>query len=199
MSKQVLNIKKTTDETFWVTSGTDERSGYAVNIKEGTCECPQNFHRGLYCKHQEVVDENLIIDEKILLEKCSNHESNKSLNCAFQQVMLDRGYICLPEYVWKKREAYDAMADDKKQRIIIEKINKNYHTECSEFHLFEPDEEKQLYLTNGLSKYNEGDDLFIMCKKDECFPEHEYVDIAEKVHICGLIKESGIIGKVNWD
>ncbi len=136
MSNQTLKIKETTPETYFVQSGTDERVGYTVNIKEGTCECPQNFHRGLYCKHQEVVDEHLIITERILIDECKNNESNKSLGCAFQQTMLDRGYICLPEYVWKKKEAYDAMPDEKKLKIIIDKVDKNNHFGCSEFHLF---------------------------------------------------------------
>ncbi len=46
----------TTDETATVPSQSDERILYTVNFKEETCECPQNFHRHVYCKHLEAVD-----------------------------------------------------------------------------------------------------------------------------------------------
>ena len=46
----------TTDETATVQSQSDERKIYTVNFREETCECPQNFHRHVYCKHLEAVD-----------------------------------------------------------------------------------------------------------------------------------------------
>lgn len=142
MSKQILNIKQTTPETFWVTSGTDERVGYTVNIKEGTCECPQNFHRGLYCKHQEIVDEHLISTEKIKVENCEIFgEDDEDLTCTFQQVMIDREYILIEssvgKEVWKKKEAYENMAEKGLTEIKLEVVDKHLHSNCTEFHLFD--------------------------------------------------------------
>lgn len=202
---QTMTITKTTDETYFVASESDERKGYAINIKEGTCECPQYEHRGLYCKHQDGVDDRLIMEGKIPSDKC-NVEEEKDINCAWQQVMLDRGYILYVNKkginVWKKREAYDAMSKDditlEKDILLEGSPDSMLHSGCERFHLFKQ-EKKQLYLENGLSKYNEGDELFIQCPAKECFPEHEFVDIAEKVHICAILKEKTSFGAVNWD
>ncbi len=137
-----LTVKKTTDETFFVGSETDPRVGYTVNIKEGTCECPQYQHRGLYCKHQEVVDEWLIAKEIIKLDWCEA-ESEYDLTCAWQQVMIDRGYILFNDHrdihVWKKKEAWDKLADDKKGDIQLEGSpdRQFVHRTCRHFHLFD--------------------------------------------------------------
>ncbi len=159
MSKQVLNIKQTTPETFFVQSGTDERVGYTVNIKEGICECPQNKYRGAYCKHQEIVDEHLIATEKIPRDHCNERfiEVDRDMNCTFQQLMLDRDYILYEDekdvWHWKKREAYDAMDEMKKGEMILDESPdyQNTHKICAHFHLFDRESKlkgnKVVYLT----------------------------------------------------
>jgi len=58
---------------------------------------------------------------------------------------------------------------------------------------------KQLYLENGLSKYNEGDNCFLQCMYPNCFPEHEFEDVADKVKMCINLKEQSIFREATWD
>lgn len=146
MSKQILNLKQTTPETFFVTSGTDERVGYTVNIKEGTCDCPVNFHKGEYCKHMNTVDEYLMIQDKIPTDECEKCEpEDYNGNCQYQQVMFDRGYILFvikDKHTWKKKEAWEKMAEDKQGVIELGEVDRHpmVHGNCSHFHLFDQSE-----------------------------------------------------------
>ncbi len=138
-SELALTVKKTTDETFFVGSESDPRVGYTVNIREGTCECPQYQHRGLYCKHQDVVDDSLILSERIPIEECNSVDDGaKHLSCVFQNVMLDRGYIMIEDCKWKKKEFYEKMEESKKPEVWLSgSPDKLVHPKCKEYHLFE--------------------------------------------------------------
>lgn len=37
-------------------SFTDPRKMYTINIEEGSCDCPDNVHRGVNCMHMQAVD-----------------------------------------------------------------------------------------------------------------------------------------------
>ena len=44
------------------------------------------------------------------------------------------------------------------------------------------------------------DDCFIQCNRIECFPEHDFINIAERVQMCKYVKDgSYVFGKANWD
>jgi len=58
---------------------------------------------------------------------------------------------------------------------------------------------KQLFLENGQSKYNDGDTCFIQCYYTNCFAEHKFEEVADRVSMCEILKEQSILGKVTWD
>lgn len=43
------------------------------------------------------------------------------------------------------------------------------------------------------------DDCFIMCFYPNCFPEHDFEEIIERVQMCKILKEQSIFGEANWD
>lgn len=59
---------------------------------------------------------------------------------------------------------------------------------------------KICYLENGLSKYNDGDECFILCANIDCFAIHSLKPIAEKVSMCEHLK-NGVIKfrEACWD
>jgi len=58
---------------------------------------------------------------------------------------------------------------------------------------------KRLYLENGLSKCNPTDTCFIKCFYPNCFPEHEFEDVADRVKMCINLKEQSIFQEATWD
>jgi len=58
---------------------------------------------------------------------------------------------------------------------------------------------KQLFLENGLSKCNDGDTCFIQCHYQDCFAEHEFEDVADRISMCKILKEQSIFSKALWD
>ncbi|KKN76186.1 hypothetical protein LCGC14_0372120 [marine sediment metagenome] len=54
---------------------------------------------------------------------------------------------------------------------------------------------KTLFLENGLSKCNDGDTCFIQCFYPNCFAEHKFVEVADRVSMCEILKEQSIFSR----